>query len=232
MAANIMNLLSRILIITLFMGTASFAFDEPVKTRVESMQDQSKAKKLKQLADSDVDRVFDDLKNKNYQHDRQFMRSAVFEAYKNRPKKAVNMAIRRIMNRPPVNNEEYWRDRAVEENIVRNIFKMFPEEAAEQIQYVFYSSEAHVRGNMIRTAGTSAGGIKIRDILEDSLDDKAFCEPEVEEVDGLPLRVCDVAYNQLVLRYRIPNVLRTIGTSHSVVTRDYHIDRLKEVLNR
>jgi hypothetical protein len=136
------------------------------------------------------------------------------------------------MNRPPVNNEEYWRDRAVEENIVRNIFKMFPEEAAEQIQYVFYSSEAHVRGNMIRTAGTSAGGIKIRDILEDSLDDKAFCEPEVEEVDGLPLRVCDVAYNQLVLRYRIPNVLRTIGTSHSVVTRDYHIDRLKEVLNR
>ena len=41
------------------------------------------------------------------------------------------------------------------------------------------------------------------------------------------MRICDVAYNQLVLRYRIKNVLRTIGPIYRPENRDYHISVLK-----
>ena len=44
-----------------------------------------------------------------------------------------------------------------------------------------------------------------------------------------PLRVCDVAYNLIVLHYGIQNVLRTIGTVHRIEVRDYHIDKLKGI---
>lgn len=41
------------------------------------------------------------------------------------------------------------------------------------------------------------------------------------------MRICDLAYNQLVLRYRLKNVLRTIGPVHRIETQDSHIEILK-----
>ena len=59
--------------------------------------------------------------------------------------------------------------------------------------------------------------------------DKSVCEEKLPESVGDPLRVCDVAYNQIVLHFEIQNVLRTIGTVHRIEVRDYHIDKLKAI---
>ena len=50
------------------------------------------------------------------------------------------------------------------------------------------------------------------------------------ETVGEPLRICDVAYNQLVLRYNVKGVLRVIGTIHKIDVRNYHIEKLKALL--
>jgi hypothetical protein len=68
-----------------------------------------------------------------------------------------------------------------------------------------------------------------RSILKEALEDKSVCEETLPETLGDPLRVCDEAYNQIVLHFGIQNVLRTIGTVHKIEVRDYHIDKLKGI---
>jgi hypothetical protein len=86
------------------------------------------------------------------------------------------------------------------------------------------------KGNIIQAAGSVAGGQEIRRLLTQALDDSSVYEEENPDAIGSPLRICDLAYNQLVLRYNIRNVLRTISPSHSIKNRDHHIGILKGVL--
>jgi hypothetical protein len=75
-----------------------------------------------------------------------------------------------------------------------------------------------------------AGGQSIRELLIDALDDEAFCEDTDPESIGKPLRICDVAYNQLVIRYKIKKVQRVIGSIHAIDMRNQHIRILKDIL--
>ncbi len=69
------------------------------------------------------------------------------------------------------------------------------------------------------------------DILIEALNDKSIgSDEETGETDGEPMRVCDLAYNQLVLRNEITGVLRTLGPIHRIEVRDYHIEILKSKL--
>jgi len=86
------------------------------------------------------------------------------------------------------------------------------------------------RSNVISVLGRMAGGQRVRDLLISALDDTTFCVSEYPERTGQLLRICDLAYNQLVLRYMVKDVLRTIGTVHSIEVRDYHINVLKSLL--
>ncbi|MFZ0612170.1 MAG: hypothetical protein WAM73_08045, partial [Desulfobacterales bacterium] len=131
----------------------------------------------------------------------------------------------------PSKEAAVWNRGAADEVVGRNILEIFPEVTAEMLPEAFYDGTAFARGNLIRVAGMIAGGETVRALLIDALNDVDFCEPELPEMAGLPMRVCDVAYNQLVLRYEIPDVLRTIGISHGISARDYHIDQLKQILD-
>jgi hypothetical protein len=68
-----------------------------------------------------------------------------------------------------------------------------------------------------------------RYVLMNALEDKSVCEENFSDSVGEPLRVCDVAYNLIVLHYQVKDVLRTIGTVHRIEVRDYHIDLLKSI---
>jgi hypothetical protein len=83
---------------------------------------------------------------------------------------------------------------------------------------------------MIRVLGGMPGGKKIETVLMEALDDKMFCADDDPEESGLPMRICDVAYNQIVLRCKVKGVLRTIGTGHKLEVRNYHIEILKDLL--
>ena len=116
-----------------------------------------------------------------------------------------------------------------EAHLAKKIIMLFRQTDAKQLLDFYQSSDPFTRGRLIIAAGNIAGGITIRDLFVNGLDDKRFCEPELPELSGFPLRICDVAYNQLVLRYKIPGVLRTIVVFHSIQTRDYHIAKLRQL---
>jgi hypothetical protein len=69
---------------------------------------------------------------------------------------------------------------------------------------------------------------EVRPLLIEALNDQTPCEPiDPDMPEAVPLRVCDKAYNQTVLRYGFRDVLRTISTMHSIEARDHHIQTLK-----
>ena len=110
--------------------------------------------------------------------------------------------------------------------LAKKFVEVFPDESGPILLDLYGRGDATTKGNVVRVSGRMAGKIA-RNILVTALDDKTFSGPEDPEVDGPPMRVCDLAYNQLVLRYRIRNVLRTIGPIDRIENRDYHINNLK-----
>ena len=121
-------------------------------------------------------------------------------------------------------------DRSQAHYVAKQILQVFPKMATRELLKMYKNADSITRGNIIRAAGNVAGGSKIKKLLIRALDDKEFCEYKYLEMEGEPLRVCDVAYNQLVLRYEINDALRTIGTEFRVEVRDYHIDNLKKMV--
>jgi hypothetical protein len=63
-----------------------------------------------------------------------------------------------------------------------------------------------------------------------ALDDKTATITDEQDAAGSSLRICDLAYNQLVLNLRIAGVLRMVRADQGTGERDYHINRLKEQL--
>ena len=112
----------------------------------------------------------------------------------------------------------------------KSILEAFPDESVPALRALYRRGDALTRGNIVRSSGGIPGGDAVRDLLVGALEDKSFCEAASPESVGEPLRVCDAAYNQLVLRYRVKGMLRTIGPAHRVEIRDYHIGILKTKL--
>lgn len=114
--------------------------------------------------------------------------------------------------------------------VAKKILQVFPEEAVNDLQDLYRMGDPITRRNVLYAAGKMAGGQAVQNMLIEALDDKSFSEESDPEMIGEPLRICDAAYNQLVLRYRIRNVLRAIGNAHRIEVRDYHIDILKDLI--
>jgi hypothetical protein len=221
-----------IVVISMCLCSVSHAFKEPAKPRTDFKLEPHKEYEVNRLVSEEVIEAFAQLKDRDFQNDPHLLRKAIHEAFKDRPQRAVRYALGRVASRAPSNDADVWNRGASDEAVGKNILKIFPEVAADMLPETYYAGTSYARGNLIRAVGTIAGGENVRDLLIDVLYDQDFCEPELPEMVGLPMRVCDVAYNQLVLRYKIPNVLRTIGVSHSISARDYHIDQLKQILDQ
>jgi hypothetical protein len=115
--------------------------------------------------------------------------------------------------------------------IGKKTLQIFPSESVGSLINLYNSStDPAVRGNIICVLGTMEGGQNIRNLLIAALDDQTYCEEKHLEMEGKPMRICDEAYNQLVLRYHIEGVLRCIGNAHSMDVRDDNIDTLKGLL--
>ena len=231
MTATLRKILIEIVVISMGLCSVGHAFTEPARPNTNVTLERYQEYEVSQLVREDVEGAFSRLKGDAFQHDPQLLRKAVHEAFKDRPQQAVRYALGRVASRAPSKEAAVWNRGAADEVVGRNILEIFPEVTAEMLPEAFYDGTAFARGNLIRVAGMIAGGETVRALLIDALNDVDFCEPELPEMAGLPMRVCDVAYNQLVLRYQIPDVLRTIGISHGISARDHHIDQLRQILD-
>lgn len=109
----------------------------------------------------------------------------------------------------------------------KKILSEFADKSIPKLLSLYPQTDNTINANVITAAGPLAFDSDIRNMLIDALDDKNEVLDDNPELVGMSLRICDIAYNQLVLNLDIKGVLRTIGTGMSDDVRDYHIEILK-----
>jgi hypothetical protein len=216
---------------TLLLFTPALAGERrrPNVNKTFSPEKEAKIQALRSLRTKDV---FNRLKGSDFMMNRDMTYKAIYNAYANRRAEAVSLAMKSL--RSPlveiVNGQRITHDR--EFITAKRIFEVFPKESISTIMTFYHRSDAVTRGNIL----AASGGIDeeeepaVKEMLVKALDDKSIAEEQTPEMLGEPLRVCDIAYNQLVLRYGITGVLRTISPAHKFEVRDYHIKKLKSLL--
>lgn len=202
--------------------------EEPTRPAVDNTFDSKKEAKIQELTSLSIKEAFNRLKGIDFFVNKDLLHKAIFTAFKYRSKEARDFAINYL--KLPV--KEIIGGKLVSRGddfyVAKKILHIFPDK--DSLFELYRNGDAVTKGNVIRVAGKMAGGQAIRSLLIEALEDKTFCEERCPEMLGKPLRICDVAYNQIVLRYMIKNVLRTIGTVHRIEIRDYHINILKSRL--
>lgn len=204
---------------------------EPHQPNVEKVFSSDKEAKIQALQSRQTADAFKDLfMNIEFQLNRDLAYKAIHTAFSNRRKEAIAYAKTYLKLPLTVYNEGEKFTRVREFNIAKKIFEVFPDEATPVLISLYKSSNEIIRGNIIRASGSVSGETAIKQMLIEALDDTSDAEDAAPDAAGDPLRICDLAYNQLVLRYQIRKVLRTISEAHNIETRDYHIDILKGLL--
>ncbi|MDD4938661.1 MAG: hypothetical protein PHE18_06200 [Candidatus Omnitrophica bacterium] len=175
-----------------------------------------------------VPEAFQRLEKPEIMADDALLDTKIEEAFYGRQTEAIRFAINSLRS-PRIQNIDGNRvDRTFDLRAAKRIFQKFPADALDLLKKEYLTGNATLRENIIQAVGGMAAEDEVRPMLIAALDDKAFSDEEDPEMEGDPLRVCDNAYNQLVLRYSIKDVLRTIGAAHRIEIRDYHIEILKE----
>jgi hypothetical protein len=210
---------------------AAVTAEEPPKPDVNPPLDQEKELKVNEVIGLHSDEVFERLKDIEFIIDEQMSYRAVYRAFTHRKEEAISLALDSLKLPVMRSQDGKMVNRSDDITVARRIMEVFPDESVTLILALYRDSDAVTKGNVIRVLCKMAGGIAVRTLLIDALDDKTPCGEEDPEVGGAPLRLCDVAYNQLVLRYQMKQVLRAIGPVYRVEVRDYHINILKEKLN-
>jgi hypothetical protein len=150
--------------------------------------------------------------------------AAIEQAYSGSEEQAVELAIARIKTPIEDNNG------ISEMKTAKSIIMQYPDIAIPRILSLYPQDDIEINANIITAAGVLAGNKEIKTMLTQALLDTDLTTDDNPELVGQPLRICDIAYNQLVLNLKIKDVLRTIGTGMPIETRDYHISVLKAKL--
>jgi len=205
--------------------------EAPTRPGVDTPFDATKEAKIGELTSLNVREAFARLRSPEFLVNEAFLHKGIFVAFGHRRKEAIALALDYVKSPRVEMTGDKRVSRANDFQVAKMILQVFPDESAPVLVSLHGDRDPMVRADVIRVLGKLAGGQAVKEVLVKALDDKALYEKESPEMEGEPLRVCDLAYNQLVLRYKIKNVLRTIGTGHGIETREYHIGVLKKILS-
>ncbi|MCG2711507.1 MAG: hypothetical protein L6416_04180 [Candidatus Omnitrophica bacterium] len=229
---NIRQSMSLILLLAMLtFSCVNVKAQEPTRPAVDSSFDDALESTIQQLTTMAVSDVFEKAKSIEFINNEDLLHKAIFVAFNDRKAEAINFALNRLQLRKTEFRDGKLITRTEDFYIIKKLFQVFPEEAARRTLEVYNGSSVIMKSNIVECLGLVAGGDSVRNLLVNALEDQTFYEEENEEMDGIPMRICDMAYNQLVLRYEIKDVLRVIGPTHKIEVRDYHIDILKNKLS-
>lgn len=221
---------SKGIVICVLIGFMVFATCPRAQELKEPVTDQSfsteKEKKIDQLDIMAIPDVFAFLRSDELLDDEEYLNKAIFKAFNHRSEQAVQFALGYVRSAQIQKNLTGHQDFY----IAKRALQIFPDQSLESLLDLYSSGGPKVRKNVIEVLGQMTGGQSIPAVLIDALDDMSFCEEEHPESIGEPLRICDAAYNQMVIRYKIKNVVRVIGSIHSIDMRNHYIKILKDML--
>jgi hypothetical protein len=203
--------------------------EEPQRPDVYKALDSEKEARINDVSGLTPEGAFERLRGIDFVTDQDLLHKAIFKTFEHRKAKGIALALNYL--KLPVMETKNGKlvDRTADFYVAKKTLEVFPDESVNKLLKLYNRGDAIVRGNVIRASGKISGKA-IKKLLVKALNDKTSCEDENPEMEGIPLRICDEAYNQLVLRYKVNDVLRTIGNGYTIEVRDYHIDILKEKL--
>jgi len=214
------------------MSLTTFAGAEPEREAVQKALEAKREVAVQALAALSSEEVFARLKDARFVSNRALMNRAICATFDYRKSEAVALAMGHV--RLPIMRRVSGirAKRAADFYVAKNVLQAYPDVALPGLIELYNKNGPMVKGNVVRVLGEMAGGWRVRDLLVQALDDRTYCARKgSRESPGIPLRVCDVAYNQLVLRYKIKDIPRSIGSIHGIRTRDLHIGQLKRLLS-
>jgi len=199
---------------------------EPQRPEFDRVLDQKKENAIQNTSKLSATEVFERLKDVDYIVDEYYMKKTIYNAFQHREIDGIALSLQKLSlpEKEFTNGKTTHRSRDL--YVVKKILESFPEISILKLLKLYESGDAVTKGNVIRVSGKLEGPAVDR-LLIDALSDKTVCDQQDPEADGPPLRLCDLAYNQLVLRFQVKNVLRTLGPVQMIETRDYHIAVLK-----
>ena len=173
---------------------------DPSRPEVDATFDGETEARIQSLRDISVEEAFAELKDLDFLINDALLHKAIFVAFESRRTEAIALSIQNI--RLPIFRMTDGRivSRADDFRVAKKILHVFPDEALESLLTLYENTDPVTKGNIVRVLGQMAGGQIVKDVLVGALDDKVFCEEEYDETVGEPLRICDVAYGQLVLQ--------------------------------
>jgi len=175
-------------------------------------------------------RVFDLLRRPEFVQNEPMSRRIVLAAFSHRREPAIEYALEQL-TRPLIDrNEELRVSRIRGVLAARRILEAFPEQAVPRLLADYEKATVATKGNLLRASGKLTLREPVKALLLRTLADSTVCDDATWQVGGDPLRLCDVAYNQLVLQCGISGVVRTLCPSHTITARDYQIQILKAKL--
>jgi hypothetical protein len=187
---------------------------------------------LADLPNLNLKQAFNELKESNFLVNERLMNEAVLTAFWRRTPEALELACQYIRLPIQENIEGKTFSRAMDFYIAKSILQAFPDAALKRLTKLYDSTrDAITRGNIVLVLGGMEHDPRMWELLLDALEDKETYGGNDPEAVGYPLRVCDLAYNQIVAQYEIKDALRTIGNAHAIDVRDYHINRLKKLIS-
>lgn len=203
-----------------------------VQPDVNYILETKKEKTIQGLEGLSVLQVFDRLKSVDILTNEKFLNKAVYYGFQHRKEAAVAFALN-AMKQPTYQQSEDVAviSRGIDVYVSSKVFEMFPDETIDPLLQMYQNGDPITRANIVRASGAIVNHQSIHQLLLIALDDRGFYE-EKERIEsiGNPMRVCDHAYNQIVLKYKIKSMLRTISPAHKVEIRDYHLEKLKQIL--
>jgi len=197
---------------------------EPGTLRMVKQFGTEQEQRLNELERLDLKSVLEELTSPAFFSEEEYLDEAIYRSFNYRVSDAVAFMMRFVHSTQTAGEG----GRSL--YIAKRVFQVFPNDSLGPLLDLYSMSGPRVRANVIYAIGQMSGDPAVRSLLTEALYDESICQEMTAETVGEPLRICDVAYNQLVIRYKFDNMLRTIGTAHALDVRDYHIDLLRAKL--
>ncbi|MEN6384979.1 MAG: PKD domain-containing protein [Phycisphaerales bacterium] len=181
---------------------------------------------IEEMKTSSIEDAFYILTEPQYVANSQLSETAAGQAFANKEVEAITYSLNKLQALDEMSDYEG----ASELKAAKTILSQFPDTSIPKLLNIYPQTDIISKANLLAASGSLACDNEIRDMFLAALDDKTETINTNPELVGHPLRICDIAYNQLVLNLKVNNVLRTIGTGMADDIRDYHIEVLKAKL--
>lgn len=175
------------------------------------------------------ERSFEQLKQPRATVDAEHRNRLIREGFLAEPSAGLPFVLEKLLREPASPTAEEVRARRADARVAREILARMPVEAQAAVASRTTGSP-YQEARLLEATGRFRTPAAL-DRLVRGLSDRREADTGVTADGGWPLRVCDVAYNTLVLRLRLSDFRSPLGIAHSHAQRDRWIERLDRWLD-